>query len=110
MRTLCAVLLLFGFVILFAFWTSYQIQSFCDRLLYHCHTNARSRLLSTWNDKKIWFSLAVDRELLKELEIALHVWKSCKTDSPRFDDAKQRCEQILKNIKSAYGICFACAL
>lgn len=110
MRILYIIFPLLCLIILFAFWTSYQIQNLCDELLVHCHNNVPSDLLSAWDDKKVWFAFVVNRELLKELEVTLHVWESCTVNSPQFLDAKQRCEQHLTNIKSAYGICFACAL
>ena len=109
MRTLCAVLLLFCLVILFVFWVSYQIQNLCTELLVYCDDSAPCELLDAWNDKKAWFSFAVNRGLLKELEVNLHVWQSCPKESQQFQDAKQRCRQLLTNIQSAYGIYFACA-
>ena len=110
MRVLCATLLLLCLILLLGFWTSHKIESLCNKMLSFCQSDNPSQLFTFWNQNKIWFSFTVNRELLKELEIQLHIWCSCAQSNPSYIGAKQNFTQILTNIRDAYGISFLLAL
>ena len=110
MRILCIVLALLCLILLFSFWASRKVETLCTKMQSLCQTGSSLQALTFWERNKKYFSLAVNRSLLKELEIRLYVWQSSKDNSSIAIEAKQSCERILENIKEAYGICFVCAL